>query len=85
MTESTDYPYNKVNILPKVEGFRAVPRDPESKAHILYQTTSQAYGQVALEVNFCFLIFTTGQSDKIRVASAASPTQTDYKQVSRNM
>ena len=57
MTESTDYPYNKVNILPKVEGFRAVPRDPESKAHILYQTTSQAYGQVALEVKFCFLTF----------------------------
>ena len=46
MTESTDYPYSKTNILPKVEGFKAVPRDPESKAHILYQTTSQAYGQV---------------------------------------
>ena len=38
MTESTDYPYSKTNILPKVEGFKAVPRDPESKAHILYQT-----------------------------------------------
>ena len=47
MTESTDYPYSKTNILPKVEGFKAVPRDPESKAHILYQTTSQAYGQVS--------------------------------------
>ena len=46
MTESTDYPYNKVNILPRVEGFKAIPRNPESKAHILYQTTSQAYGQV---------------------------------------
>ena len=55
MTESKDYPYSKTNIVPKVEGFKAVPRDPESKAHILYQTTSQAYGQVKL-INYTELL-----------------------------
>merc|ERR1711990_662952 len=45
--ESTNYPYRKWDILPKVEGVKAIPTDEKSKHHILYQTSSQAYGQIA--------------------------------------
>lgn len=42
-------------MLPKVEGVKAIPTDEKSKRHILYQTTSQAYGQVSLII-FVFWI-----------------------------
>merc|ERR1712062_378709 len=45
--ESVNYPYRKWDILPKVEGVKAIPTDGKSKNHILYQTTSQSYGQIA--------------------------------------
>ena len=40
--------FRKWDVLPKVEGVKAIPTDEKSQRHILYQTTSQAYGQVSL-------------------------------------
>merc|ERR1719431_1881425 len=44
--ESNNYPYKKIDVLPKVEGNKSVPRGPQFKKHILYQTTSQSYGKI---------------------------------------
>merc|ERR1712002_1191111 len=44
--ESQNYPYRKWDVLPKVEGVKAIPTNEKSKSHILYQTTSSQYGKL---------------------------------------
>ena len=44
------FEFRKWDILPKVEGFRAIPKDPATSVNPLYRTTASAYGKVSEKV-----------------------------------
>ena len=68
----------KWDVLPKVEGVKAIPTDEKSKRHILYQTTSQAYGQVSFTI-FVFRIVVFFLFDLFQVKYFIQITPTKFE------
>ena len=50
------YLFRKWDVLPKVEGVKAIPKDPAKADHSLYKTSNSTYGKVKL------FYFTKGSS-----------------------